>query len=161
MAFKEFLEELYAPMGGVTVRAMFGGLGVFKDAVMFALAVDDVLYLRADPTSGGVFASENAPQFIYKGMTGREVAMPYWRLPERLYDDPDDFIIWSETAFAVAMRAATVKAKGKKRPVKATTSAKKAAPSKAKPAKKTAPAKRPTRSSKSPAKKPAAKRRRG
>ena len=48
MAFKEFLEELFAPIGGVTVRRMFGGLGIFKDGVMFALVVDDVLYLKAD-----------------------------------------------------------------------------------------------------------------
>jgi DNA transformation protein len=121
MAFKEFVEELYAPMGGVTVRAMFGGLGVFKDAVMFALAVDDVLYLRADSASGVAFAKEKSPQFIYKGMTGREVAMPYWRLPDRLLDDPDDFLAWSETAFAAAMNAATVKAKGKKPTGKAIT----------------------------------------
>jgi DNA transformation protein len=51
MAFKEFLEELFAPVGGVTVRAMFGGLGVFKDAVMFALALDNVRYLRAASTA--------------------------------------------------------------------------------------------------------------
>jgi DNA transformation protein and related proteins len=114
MAFKQFLEELYAPMGGVTVHAMFGGLGVFKDATMFALAVEDVLYLRADASTEANYAQEQAPQFIYRGMKDREVAMPYWRLPERLYDDPDEFIVWANAAFDAAMRAAAEKAKGKR-----------------------------------------------
>ena len=36
--FHEFVMELFAPMGPVTVRRMFGGAGVFKDGLMFALA---------------------------------------------------------------------------------------------------------------------------
>ena len=128
MAFKQFLEELYAPMGGVTVRAMFGGLGVFKHATMFALAVDEVLYLRADASTEASYAREQVPQFVYRGMKGREVAMPYWQLPERLYDEPDEFIVWAKAAFDAAMRAAAEKAKGK-RPARKGT-AKKAAPRK-------------------------------
>ena len=127
MAFKEFLEELYGPMGGVSVRSMFGGLGVFKDAVMFGLAVDDVLYLRADEASAARFTTEKSAQFVYRGMKGREVAMPYWRLPDRLYDDPGEFTAWSEAAFAVAMRAATLKAKGKRPAAKKSAPAKTAA----------------------------------
>jgi DNA transformation protein len=113
VAFKEFLEDLYAPMGGVSVRAMFGGLGVFKDAIMFALAVDDVLYLRADEQSELRYAQEKAPRFVYRGMKGREVPMPYWQLPERLYDEPDEFILWATAAFDAARRAAAAKGKGK------------------------------------------------
>ena len=113
MAFKEFLEELFAPMGGVTVRSMFGGLGVFKDTVMFALALDDVLYLRADDDSEPRYAAEKSPQFVYRGMKGRDVPMPYWRLPERLYDEADEFTVWATAALEAARRAAVAKGKGK------------------------------------------------
>ena len=65
VAFKEFLEDLYAPIGGVSVRGMFGGLGVFRDAIMFALVVDDVLYLRADEAKRAALREEKAPQFVY------------------------------------------------------------------------------------------------
>jgi len=133
MAFKQFLEELYEPLGGVTVRSMFGGLGVFKQAVMFGLVFDDVLYLRADEATAGRYADERSPQFIYKGMKGREVTMPYYRLPDRLYDDADEFIAWSNAAFAAAMTAATLKVKGQK-------SRGKTVPVQARPAKKSAPA---------------------
>jgi DNA transformation protein len=119
MAFKEFLEELYEPMGGVKVRAMFGGLGIFKDALIFGIVFDDALYLRADDDTVGRFAAESAQQFVYRGMNDREVAMPYYRLPERLYDDPEEFIVWSTAAFGVARRAAAEKAQ-RKRPARST-----------------------------------------
>ena len=39
----------------------------------------------------------------------------YWRLPERLYDDPDEVTDWARTAHAAAIRASLKKAgKGKK-----------------------------------------------
>jgi DNA transformation protein len=124
MAFKEFLEELYEPMGGVTVRAMFGGLGIFKDALIFGIAFDDALYLRADEATAVRFAAESATQFVYRGMKGREIEMPYYRLPDRLYDEPDEFIAWSEAAFGVAQRAAREKAQRKKPARKAAASTK-------------------------------------
>ena len=35
--------------------------------------------------------------------------MQYWRLPERLYDEPDEFRQWALNAFAVAERAKKAK----------------------------------------------------
>jgi DNA transformation protein len=32
------------------------------------------------------------------------VELPYWRLPERLYDDPDELATWAGRALAVAER---------------------------------------------------------
>ena len=113
--FAEHLEDLFAPLGGVKLRKMFGGIGVFRDGIMFGLVADDVLYLKADETTSPDYAAEGCGPFVYQGM-GREVAMPYWRLPDRLYDDADDFRAWAEAAVAVARR--TAKPKKAKRPAK-------------------------------------------
>src|SRR6186713_1766057 len=105
MAFKEFLQELYQPMAGVTVRAMFGGLGVFKDGVMFGLGSSEgIYYLRADDKTVDRFVAEGSEPFVYGGMKDRIATMPYYRLPERLFDDTDEFLAWSEAAFAAALR---------------------------------------------------------
>ena len=41
----------------------------------------------------------------------------YWRLPERLYDDPDELAGWARAALAAAQRAALSKAgKAKRKP---------------------------------------------
>ncbi len=44
----------------------------------------------------------------------------YWRLPERLYDDPDEVTEWARTAHAAAIRASLKKTAKKKVAKKAT-----------------------------------------
>ena len=50
--------------------------------------------------------------------------MPYWRAPERLFDEPDEFADWARTAFAVAMRTQKAKASPKKAKAAAKATAK-------------------------------------
>jgi DNA transformation protein len=104
----EFIHDLFAPFGSVTIRRMFSGAGLFRDGLMFGLIVRDVIYLKADETSAGDFEREGCGPFTYtRGKnSGRpsEHALPYWRLPERLYDDPDELAEWAHKAFAIAER---------------------------------------------------------
>lgn len=117
-SFAELLGDLFAPVGGVSLRRMFGGLGAFRDGRMFALVADDVLYFKVDGETEPRFRAEGSGPFVYTAMKGREVTMSYWRTPERLYDDPDEFREWTEAAIAVAQRGAAAKA-GKPRKAKA------------------------------------------
>ena len=89
--FREFLEEQFAPLGSVSIKSMFGGLGVFRDSVMFGLVADDTLYFRVDEGNRTRFEAEGCDPFVYNGKT-KQTAMPYWRAPERLFDDTDEFI---------------------------------------------------------------------
>lgn len=99
----EHLNELFEPVGGVTIKRMFGGLGIFKAGLMFALVSDDVLYLKADAATAPRFEAEGYHRWVYEGHK-RPMAMPYWQAPERLYDEPDEFTEWARAAFAVAER---------------------------------------------------------
>jgi DNA transformation protein len=112
--FQELLVELFEPVGGVTFRRMFGGLGIFRQGLMFALVADDALYLKADETTAIAFKAEGAGPFVYDGKH-RPVVMQYWRLPERLYDDPDEFRQWALDAFSVAERAREEKPRPKRK----------------------------------------------
>jgi DNA transformation protein len=38
--YKEFVRDLFAEFGAVTIRNMFGGTGIYADGVMFAMLVD-------------------------------------------------------------------------------------------------------------------------
>ena len=104
----DFVRDLFAPFGPVTVRRMFSGAGIFCDGMMFGLVVRDVIYLKADATSIADFEREGSAPFTYtRGKSqGRATqhALPYWRLPERLYDDPDELANWARRAFAAAER---------------------------------------------------------
>jgi DNA transformation protein len=109
--FQGQLEELFAPVGG-TLRRMFGGIGVFKAGLMFALVAADILYMKADEATAPRFAAEGFGQWIYPGRD-RPVPMPYWQVPDRLFDDADEFREWALIAFDAAERTKKPKAKAK------------------------------------------------
>jgi len=46
--FVKYLLELLEPFENVTSKSMFGGYGIFKDGLMFALVADDTLYIKTD-----------------------------------------------------------------------------------------------------------------
>jgi DNA transformation protein len=110
--YLDLLADLFAPLGGVRFRRMFGGHGIYRDGVMFALVSDDVLYMKADAETARRYEAESCGRFVYEAK-GKPVAMSYWRLPERLYDEPDEFVAWAREAVGVAKRSRA--ASGKRR----------------------------------------------
>jgi DNA transformation protein len=54
----EFIRELFAGFGVVTVRRMFGGTGLYAEGVMFGLVSGGQIYLKADPVTAMYFERE-------------------------------------------------------------------------------------------------------
>jgi DNA transformation protein and related proteins len=104
----EFIGELFAQFRPVTVRRMFGGAGIFAEGLMFGLVFDGAIFLKVDAASIPDFEREGCTPFVYtrarsRGRVGRH-SLSYWRMPERLYDDPDELAAWAGRAFAIAQR---------------------------------------------------------
>lgn len=100
----DFIRELFAPFRPVAAKRMFGGIGLFADGLMFGLIFDDVIYLRVDDASVPSFEREGSAPFVYP-LAKHHIGRPsrhFWRLPERLYDDPDELGVWAARALAVA-----------------------------------------------------------
>jgi DNA transformation protein len=110
----ELLQDLLADMGPVSARRMFSGAGLFADGAMFALIVDDALYLKADKETQGAFEAEGLAPFSYN-RNGRIVALSYWRAPERLLDDRDEMLSWASRALTVAKRTSAKAPRAKRR----------------------------------------------
>jgi len=110
----ELAEELFGPLGTISVRKMFGGGGIYCDGVMFALIADGAIYMKADARSQADFEAEGLGPFVYQGKA-RPVAMSYWRMPERLLDDPDEALNWGRVAVRAARAAQTRLVKTKPR----------------------------------------------
>lgn len=115
----DFIAELFAPFRPVSVKRMFGGIGIYADGLMFGLVFDGVIYLRVDETSIPSFEREGSVPFVYP-LAKHHVGRPsrhFWRLPERLYDDPDELAVWAGRALAVAQhRRDTPRRRTKKTP---------------------------------------------
>jgi DNA transformation protein len=77
-------------------RAMFGGHGLFKDGVMFAIVDSEGrLYLRADATTAMAFEAAGSTQ---------HARMPYWEVPVPIREDDEQLREWAATAAEVAIR---------------------------------------------------------
>jgi DNA transformation protein len=105
-----YLLELLAPLGRISARRMFGGVGLFHGGMMFGLIARDELFLKVnDANRAGYEAAGEAP-FSYDTKHGVHTIQSYWRCPPELLDDPENFQAWARQA----VEAAVVAARGKK-----------------------------------------------
>ncbi|MDX8353305.1 TfoX/Sxy family protein [Cognatiyoonia sp. IB215182] len=82
-----FATDLFSDLGHVTSRKMFGGLGLYLDAAIFALVSSEGrIYVKTTPETAAMLADEGAEQFHN---------MPYWSLPESALDDPETACDWA------------------------------------------------------------------
>jgi len=130
---RDFLIDLFAHFGPVTIRRMFSGFGISADGTNFALALRSGLYFRADDQTIARFEAEGSKPFQYQTRSKTVTVNSYWELPARLFDDPEDLSEWARGALHAAQRAAVKKRPKKPKSHKATT--KKAVPKKAAPKK--------------------------
>jgi DNA transformation protein len=110
----EYVQELFAAFGPVSVRRMFGGAGVYADGIMFALIANRVIYLKTAPEGTDAFERERCGLFTYAIKDGTRQITSYWQMPDRLYDDPDDLAQWARTALAAARAGQAKKARPKR-----------------------------------------------
>jgi DNA transformation protein len=116
----DFVIDLFAPMGTVTVKRMFGGAGVYAEGVMFALLDGGGgVWIKTDDTLREELGACGSAAFRYtfpRGpRAGETVDMGYWSLPDSAIDDPDEASGWGRKALAIAHAKAKAKKPRKKK----------------------------------------------
>lgn len=104
-ALIEHLRDLFAPLGPISTRAMFGGHGVYFEGLIVGVIIGEALYLKTDEDTREAFRSAGCQPFVYE-MKGRSVAMSYWSLPESALDSPESMQSWARLAIGAASRKA-------------------------------------------------------
>ena len=100
------LRDLFAGLGPIRIKRMFGGKGIYHNDLIFALVVDGELLLKADETTAPEFLAAGSSQWTYETRKGNAAAMPYWSVPDSAIDDPDELTIWARKACDASLRAA-------------------------------------------------------
>lgn len=98
------IRDMFAGLGPVTIKRMFGGKGIYHDGLIVALEVGDEIVLKADAVSAADFADAGCVRWTYDGK-GKPVQMPYWSIPDSAIDDPDELALWTRKAFEAALRS--------------------------------------------------------
>jgi DNA transformation protein len=116
--FHDYVRELFAGVGPVQVKRMFGGAGAWCDGVMFLLIADDTIHIKVDDALKAELRAEGCGPFVWEPQSGpragEKIDLGYWRLPDSALDDPDEAAGWGRKALAVAKAKAQVKPKTKK-----------------------------------------------
>ena len=110
----EAIRDLFAALGPVRTRRMFGGQGIYAGELMFALEAGGELYLKADNRNLTAFQAAGSRPFTYE-KDGRVAQMSYRRLPDEAIEDPEQAAHWGRSALDAASRAAARKAMPVKR----------------------------------------------
>ncbi|MGI9352919.1 MAG: TfoX/Sxy family protein [Rhizobiaceae bacterium] len=101
--FEVFLADLLEPVGNVTLKRMFGGLGIFRHGLMFGLVADDRVCLKVDDGNRQDYIDAGMEEWSYDGK-GKPITMGYWYVPDRLLEDPEEMSEWAIKAFDAAVR---------------------------------------------------------
>jgi len=93
----EQARELFADLGPVSVRKMFGGAGLYHDGTIFCLIAFEEIFLKAKGDFAAELKALGSSPFVYEGK-GKPVSMSYWRLPDSALDDPDEAVALARKA---------------------------------------------------------------
>jgi DNA transformation protein and related proteins len=90
--FVQFIEEALLPLEP-RCKSMFGGWGVYVQNRMVGLIADDVLYLKTDAQNRPMFTDALLEPFVFV-TNQKTVQMSYYRAPEDLLEDWEQFAPW-------------------------------------------------------------------
>jgi DNA transformation protein len=114
--FTEYLKEQLSPLGHIATRRMFGKTGVFCQGVMLGMVANNVLYLRFDEQNRVSFSEATALPLLNYAKGGHTIDLSFVRVPDRLLDEPEEFVAWGRSALAAARRVAAGRSRAEKAP---------------------------------------------
>ena len=110
--FRDYIMyDVFADIGDVHYKGLFGGYGFYLEDTIFAAYIDDGkgavgLYLKADKEFGEEIESRGGSQFIYKGHKSRgPTAMPYWYIPDEFLEDRELMVDWAYRSFEISNKS--------------------------------------------------------
>lgn len=101
--YKYIVEEILENIPGIQSRSMFGGWGIFKDGIFFALIADGALYFKVDENNKKDYEEFGSEPFVYTAK-GKSMTMSYWNLSEEIMNDREKLIEWVDKSVSVALR---------------------------------------------------------
>lgn len=108
--YLDYVLEQLEPLGGITHARMFGGVGLRRHGLFFALIADDGLYLKTDAVNRPDFEAAGCEPFK---PFGGDKPMSYWTVPLDALEDPELLADWARKALEAAQRAEANKGKKK------------------------------------------------
>jgi DNA transformation protein len=106
--YLRYVLDQLAKLPSVSSRRMFGGVGLYSEAVFFGIIDNDTLFFKVDDETRSAYVSRGmAPFRPYRDRP--EVSMSYFEVPPDVLEDADELISWARGAVRAAVRTAESK----------------------------------------------------
>jgi DNA transformation protein and related proteins len=98
-----YIEDILSSLYPISMRAMFGGVGIYYSGLMVALVAQEELYFKADDETASFFKSHGSVPFTYQSR-GKSIALSYWKVPTEVLEQSDQLREWFSKAITSAQR---------------------------------------------------------
>ncbi len=98
------VQDLFGDIDGVTSKPLFSGWGIYKDGVIFALALNGELYFKVNESNLRYFKDMGSHPFSYQTKVGEKTLSSYWLLPEEILENKDDINEWVDRSVAASFQ---------------------------------------------------------
>ena len=99
----DYILEILSPHGEITSRSMFGGHGIYKNGVIFALIIHDELYFKVDASNQLQYEKLDSEPFTYEAK-GKKTTMSYWKVPMEILEDEDRIGEWLNQSYEISLQ---------------------------------------------------------
>ena len=99
--FLKFVQDQLSEFGEVEIKRMFGGIGIFRDGLMFAKIGGDTFRLKVDDSNKKQFEDRGMKPFYSKN---KKKGMPYWEVPQEVLEDRTELAKWAKQSFQIASK---------------------------------------------------------
>jgi DNA transformation protein and related proteins len=101
-SFREYVLAQLDELGDVTARAMFGGVGLYRDGVFFGIIAGDVLYLRVGEANRRDFDAHHAQPF--RPYPDRP-STKYFAVPVEILESARELAVWARKSLRAAAQS--------------------------------------------------------
>jgi DNA transformation protein len=104
--YRTYIVEQLAALPALSTRRMFGGIGLYSDALFFALIDDDVLFFKVDDSNRDDYVSRGMKAFMpFPG----QPSLGYYQVPPDVIEEAEELARWARRAVEVAMKKGRLK----------------------------------------------------
>ena len=102
--FLRFVLDQLSEWGGVSVRRMFGGAGLYRDGKMFGLIADDVAYLKVDELNRHDFVKAGSSPFNPYPDKTKATVTSYYTIPPEVLENRSELAQWAQRSLEIQVR---------------------------------------------------------
>ena len=100
--FINFVREFLLPVGVIKDDSFFGGFAFKHNNKQFAMIMGNTLYFCVDSSTRAKYEALGMVPFSYSTKKGLVQVKKYYSVPEDLFEDQEQLIIWANESIQVA-----------------------------------------------------------